>query len=468
MKYLEKEKALIEKTKSEITLIAQRQLQELVKWDPDKNFIELELEICKRLNEIGAVLLERLIPFLYGDGYEGPRIDLDFEEKHSYRIEVMKKERQLKTVFGNISISRAVYSEYYSGGYVSFLDERLGIDNKRLCPLLVYWSNLMGTIAPFDEAADVLNKIRGIEISAKQVELSTESSAKEMTKIQESKARKIELDKDGKIQSADISLNLNAKRVVYVETDGCMINTYSDWKECKTFMLFELEKISESEHRIKNKFYYSTMNNIDDIKKQLKYNLERYCGKDEVKIVCVGDGAKWIWNMMDELFPKDIFHSGAIEIVDWYHAVEKIGNIKEEIIADPEEGKRFYEECKEYLAKGNIEAVEQLLLRLKDKQTCCEKREFVYERLKYFMNNKDKMRYEMFKENGLCIGSGAIESANKYVVQRRLKQAGMKWNEENANYMVHLRTEYINRTLDAFYGIVNNPLLGNIMAKAET
>ena len=60
MKYSEKETELIEKTKSEIETIAQRQLQELVKWNPDRNFIELELEICKRLNEIGAVLLDRL------------------------------------------------------------------------------------------------------------------------------------------------------------------------------------------------------------------------------------------------------------------------------------------------------------------------------------------------------------------------------------------------------------------------
>lgn len=468
MKYSEKETELIEKTKSEIEAIALRQLQELVRWNPDRNFIEIELEICKRLNEIGAVLLERLIPFLYGDGYLGSRVELDFEEKESFRCEVISRERSLNTVFGKIKISRAIYSEYHSGSIVSFLDERLGIDNKRICPLITYWSNLLGTIAPFDEAADVLNKIRGIEISSKQVELSTESSAKEITRIQKSKMSGIILDKEGKVQPCTINLNLNAKRTVYVEADGCMVNTYSDWKETKTFMLFELEKISDIEHRLKNKFYYSTLEDISDVKRQLKYNLERYCGTDEVKIACVGDGAKWIWNMIQELMPKNTLNSGAIEIVDWYHAVEKIGNIKEEVFKDNKDGTKFYEECKEYLARGNIEAVEQILLQLRDKQTSLEKKKFIDERMKYFGNNKEKMRYEKYKENGLCIGSGAIESANKYVVQRRLKLPGMKWNEENANYMVHLRTEYVNKKLDVFYGIVNNPLIGNIMVSAET
>ena len=466
MKHLKKEDELIEKTKCEIESIADNQLRELVKWDTNRSFIELELEICKRVNKIGAVLLERLIPFLYGDGYEGSR--LDFEDKLSYRCEVIGKERRLRTVFGDIRISRAVYSECYSGSYLSFLDERLGIHQKRICPLLTYWSNLMGTIAPFDEAADILNKIRGIEISSKQIELSTENMARKITRIQESKINGIQLDKDGRIQPSTINLNLNATRTVYIESDGCMVNTDKDWKECKTFMLFELEKIKEGENRLKNKFYYSTMGTIDDMKRHLKYNLEQYCGKDEVKIVCVGDGAKWIWNMMKELFPKTLFHSGIIEIIDWYHAVEKIGNIKEEVLNGSEEGKKFYEECTEYLAQGNIEVIEQMLVQLRDKQISLEKREFIDQRLKYFMNNKDKMRYSKYRENGLCIGSGAIESANKYVVQRRLKLAGMKWNEENANYMVHLRTEYTNKELDAHYGIINNPLLGNIVLEAET
>ena len=102
------------------------------------------------------------------------------------------------------------------------------------------------------------------------------------------------------------------------------------------------------------------------------------------------------------------------------------------------------------------------MVELRDKQNLLERKQFVDEKLKYFMGNKEKMRYEKFKEQGLCIGSGAIESANKYVVQRRLKLPGMKWNQRNANYMVHLRAEYINKKMDAFYGIKNNPLTNHM------
>ena len=465
MSYLEKDEKIIEQTKKEIEIVIDNQLKELIKWDSKRHFIELELEICKRLNEIGAKMLESLIPSVYGDGYIGSRKDIDLDDEDnrlSYRCECRSRTRSLKTAFGNIKISRAVYSEFYSGGQKSFLDEKLGIEDKRTDPLIKYWTDLLGAIAPFDEASDILNKIRGIAVSTKQTELSTEETAARITKSHDMEIEDIQLNKKGEVPAVNIRLNLNAKKTIYIETDGCMINTDNDWKECKTFMLFETEKISDEEYNLKNKFYYSTMNDASEIKRQMKYHLERYCGNDEVKIVCVGDGAKWIWNMMDELFHKDIYPSGIIGIVDWYHALEKIGDIKDEIFFGKEEGTRFYEECKKFLKKGNIEIIEQILFELKDKQKLQQNREFVDDRLKYFMANKDKMRYQKYKEEGLCIGSGAIESANKYVVQRRLKLQGMKWNEDNANYMVHLRAEYINKKMDAHYGIQINPLMNQI------
>ena len=104
----------------------------------------------------------------------------------------------------------------------------------------------------------------------------------------------------------------------------------------------------------------------------------------------------------------------------------------------------------------------QELTMLMDKQTETEMRNKIADILKYFINNKERMRYDKYKQNGLCIGSGAIESANKFVIQRRVKLQGMRWDEDNANYMVHLRAEYINKQMDAHYGIKENPLLSQI------
>lgn len=436
-------------------------VQTMLRFDSkQRSFIEFELLLCSELNKIGATMIESIIPLLYGNGYCGPKVNIDNET--SYSCVHQRRERGLHTVFGKIKLTRAVYTEFHSGGLKSFLDEKLDIENKRYCPLTKYWSTLMGTIAPFDEAGDILNKIRGIDLSTKQIELSTEEIAKQITEYQESQVQDVVLDKDGKVPAVNIHLNQNAQRTVYLETDGCHVNTHNGWKECKTFMLFETEKTSETEYRLKNKFYFSTMTDVGELKRQMKHHIERYCGTDEVRIVCIGDGAKWIWNACKELFPKEQYPSGIIEIVDFYHALEKVTTLKEEIFNDEESGNKFFEQIKEYLKEGNIETVEQVLQDLKNKQKTQEKREIIDDKMSYFIDNKNRMRYASFKNKNLCIGSGAIESANKYVVQRRVKLQGMIWKEENLNYMVHLRAEYINGQIDKHYGIHNNPLLAGV------
>ena len=55
---------------------------------------------------------------------------------------------------------------------------------------------------------------------------------------------------------------------------------------------------------------------------------------------------------------------------------------------------------------------------------------------------KERIRYKEFREKGYFIGSGAIESANSYSIQNRLKRSRMKWKVKNANGLAHLRNIY--------------------------
>jgi len=60
----------------------------------------------------------------------------------------------------------------------------------------------------------------------------------------------------------------------------------------------------------------------------------------------------------------------------------------------------------------------------------------------YIKNNMDKINYLQYKNKGYYIGSGMIESGNKIVVQKRMKQAGMRWGIEGAQYMAVLRAKH--------------------------
>jgi len=59
----------------------------------------------------------------------------------------------------------------------------------------------------------------------------------------------------------------------------------------------------------------------------------------------------------------------------------------------------------------------------------------------YITNNIEKIDYKYYKECGYFVGSGAIESGNKTVLQRRLKQAGMRWSPETAQPLLTLRAK---------------------------
>lgn len=57
----------------------------------------------------------------------------------------------------------------------------------------------------------------------------------------------------------------------------------------------------------------------------------------------------------------------------------------------------------------------------------------------YYFHNRHRMDYAAYRQAGLPIGSGTIESACKTVVQARMKQAGMRWSREGAQAMLALR-----------------------------
>ena len=61
------------------------------------------------------------------------------------------------------------------------------------------------------------------------------------------------------------------------------------------------------------------------------------------------------------------------------------------------------------------------------------------------------MRYKEFREAGYYIGSGAIESANKYIITSRMKMTGCRWLIEKADQMIWLRAKYFEDHWDVFW-----------------
>jgi hypothetical protein len=70
----------------------------------------------------------------------------------------------------------------------------------------------------------------------------------------------------------------------------------------------------------------------------------------------------------------------------------------------------------------------------------CEKREQL---IRYLENNRARMDYKYYREQGYLIGSGAMESANRAVIQQRMKRSGQRWSIDGGQQLLNIRTAYL-------------------------
>jgi len=197
-----------------------------------------------------------------------------------------------------------------------------------------------------------------------------------------------------------------------------------------------------------------TIGDPDEIFKILRSHLVARDINQASEIVCVGDGALWIWDRMKRLINElKIDASKVYFVLDFYHAVEHLSTVADQKRRwNKRKRKKWLKEMKNRLKHGNVD---DILVELKNlargRNAKAVKRE-----MKYFMENKERMRYDVFINKKLPIGSGAMESGIRQVVNMRLKSAGMFWKKENAEGFLHLRCYLKSRRWDIIENAVIN------------
>lgn len=147
----------------------------------------------------------------------------------------------------------------------------------------------------------------------------------------------------------------------------------------------------------------------------------------------ISDGATWLRNMIKELFPE------AIRILDKFHLIENIYSYRKLIFNDDmRKVENFKNKIIGYCYSNEYNLIVKELKKYQGLQIPIG----ICNLPVYLENNKDKINYSFYEHNGWFVGSGAIESSNKTVVQQRLKQAGMRWGTTGDNYIIALRYMY--------------------------
>ncbi|MBD3407856.1 MAG: hypothetical protein GF411_17180 [Candidatus Lokiarchaeota archaeon] len=232
----------------------------------------------------------------------------------------------------------------------------------------------------------------------------------------------------------------------------------TDWQEPKLIMIRTITDNGEIDQEFKA-IVDGTIEKKDAIYHLLNAHLLARDIQYASHIHCTGDGAHWIWNLLVRLFDDLGLDSSKITcVVDFYHAVEHLS-----IVADGRRGwnkwkrGKWMKRLKRMLKKGDVEGVIDELKKLARGRNA----KAVKTQIGYFEKNKERMRYNVIKEKKLPIGSGAIESVIRQVINMRLKNAGTFWNLENAEGFLHLRSYLKGKRWKIIeQAVINHPLGG--------
>ena len=249
-----------------------------------------------------------------------------------------------------------------------------------------------------------------------------------------------------------VSPNREGCAIQVGEIDGCMIpivsinenakdkrkNKTLGWKETRLSLTHEQGSMTP-------KFGVVFQGSVDDAGQSLLNTAILAGFGQNTHFHGVGDGASWIANQV-----IDKFGTQGSYLIDFYHVCEYLAEAAKGCAND--EDKSSWMETQKNDLKNN--EYKKVLAHLKpniEADDIDEDKAPVRACHRYLSNRTDQLDYQTAIEKGLPIGSGEIESAHRYVIQKRLKLSGAWWKAANADSMLALRVVRANDKFDDYW-----------------
>jgi len=273
-----------------------------------------------------------------------------------------------------------------------------------------------GQLDSYEKSNEVLKEMLQIEVSETQIYRVTDFYGKAVGAV---------------VNEDPVLTPVKSDEVMYVEADGSMIFTREEgWSEVKVGRIFKSSDCLHTEGKagwISHSQYTAHLGSSKEFTKTLDTLIDKY-GNLGSRLVFVSDGATWIKNWIEDAFPK------AVSILDYYHVCEHLHAFSSSIFSDKAKEKIWADKQKQWLLKGKVNIVISNIKRIG------KNRETANQLINYYSNNKNRMNYQDYVKIGSgIIGSGAIESAHRTLVQKRMKQSGQRWSWKGAQHMLNLR-----------------------------
>jgi hypothetical protein len=297
---------------------------------------------------------------------------------------------------------------------------------------MVWLSGLL----PYQHCVEVLGRIGQIQVSLSSL----------WRRVQRYGERLLEAARHQQTQASPERIQLGAaatdhKTVKGISLDGGMVNIRSEgWKEMKVGAIYDVALHLEYDERTgeyaefpraQQLAYTAVLGDVEHFGPALWALAVAQAVPTARQSSVTADGAEWIWNLCADYFPV------STQIVDWFHACQHLSEAANALFPDqPAQAQGWVKARQDDLFLGNIQAITTPL----DKAGLSE-----YSH--YFHTHQRRMQYQEFRENGLPIGSGSVESTVKQF-KARLAGPGMRWNRDTVQRMLLIRAAVLDHSFD--------------------
>ena len=165
--------------------------------------------------------------------------------------------------------------------------------------------------------------------------------------------------------------------------------------------------------------------------------------EDRVRLCVVCDGAPWIWEHVGVLFPQ------AKQVLDYYHCSDYLHRMAKAQYGESQQALQWVEATLTRLYLGKISAVLGGLRRMQGVSQ--EAQQAISNCWAFLHKHRGRTYYRQLRRGGYAVGSGGIESANKFICHTRLRRSGAWWYEVNCNQMLALRCAKYNGAFDQVF-----------------
>ena len=401
------------------------------------------------MHRAGAEILGRLLSQSSGESGQTPCACGHAAHYHDTRP------KQLLTALGPVRFQRSYYVCPRCHQGQSPRDRELDVEGVSCSPGVRRMLAVVGSESSFDQGREQLELLAGIEVTAKAVERHAEVVGADIEACQQSEigyAKQLELPVvcGPAVPLLYIEMDGTGIPVVKAETEGRagkVDGQPAHTREVKLGCVFTQTTTDPEGRPVRDEdstSYVAAIETAEAFGLRLYTEAWRRGWSRAQRKVVIGDGAIWIWNLADQHFPS------AVQIVDLYHARQHLWDLSAKLFPNDSKGlKRWIARCLDRLEQGKIEALVKIL---RDAPPGTDElAKTIANEAEYFERNAERMRYPVFRAQGLFVGSGVIEAGCKVVVGARLKCSGMFWTVRGANAIIALRCFRISRRFEDYW-----------------